>query len=240
MDLHPVETLRLRLDFVTEEGPMRPIRQWIQGRAFFPGGSGLFIATSANPLPPMPLRPIMFVGHNFDSEASYAQSLASGEESISTGTWLQLLRLLRDAEIDPACCFFTNAIMGLMPGVENTGESPGFRNHAFRSLCAEYLRFQVATVQPVAVVTMGLEALQVFQEAFPSGNSGLSQYNWSTIDAHQRQFSPKITLGDQSFSFAALVHPSYRNSNVHRRRFEGKSGNAAEIELLRRVSMREC
>ncbi len=236
MGSHPVEILRQGLGFLTDDAPMRPIPRWIPGRAFFPGGAGLFIATKANPLPLMPQRPVMLVGHNFDSESSYAQSLAGGEEPISTGTWKWLLKVLGESEIDPADCFFTNAIMGLMPGDKNTGVSPGFRDRRFRSRCADYLRFQIEIIQPRAVITMGLEAFEVVREAIPSIGGRLPSVDWSTIDRCRQQFLPSVTLCGQSFCLAGLVHPSFRNSNVHRRSFEDKTGNAAEIDLLRRAS----
>lgn len=233
--MHPVQQLRQALDFVRDDSPMRPIREWIPGRAFFPGGAGLFFATRENPLPLMPQRPIMFVGHNFDSETSYAESLKRGEELLSEGTWKGLLSLLYDSKINPTDCFFTNAIMGLFPGSESVGDSPGFLDSQFRSRCAEYLRFQISVVKPRALITMGLQAFQVTREACPvSANMG-TRLDWKSIDASGQQFAPSVDLGDQIFSFAAIVHPSYRARNVRLRSFEGKIGNDAEIELMRRA-----
>ncbi len=236
MSSHPVEILRQELGFHTDDAPMRRITKWIPGRAFFPGGAGLFRSTKANLLPPMPQRPIMLVGHNFDSETGYAESLAGGEETISTGTWRNLLKVLGDAEINPADCFFTNAIMGLIPGDKNTGESPGFLDPSFRGRCAEYLRFQIDTIRPRAVVTMGLEAFAVVREAIPAIRGERRLVQWSTIDCCGQQFLRRVILGGQLFCLAALVHPSFRNSNYRHRSFEDKTGNAAEIELLRRAS----
>lgn len=232
--MHPVQQLRQALDFVRDDSPMRPIREWIPGRAFFPGGAGLFFATRENPLPPMPQRPIMFVGHNFDSETSYAESLKRGEELVGEGTWKGLLALLTDAHINPHDCYFTNAIMGLFPGSQSVGDSPGFLDAEFRSRCAEYLRFQISVVKPRAVITMGLQAFQVFREACAVFLGMHHSLDWKSIDAAGHQFAAKIELESQAFSFAAMVHPSYRARNVRVRSFEGKIGKDAETELLRR------
>ena len=84
---------------------------------------------------------------------------------------------------------------------------------------------------------MGLEAFAVFHEAIPHPRNPLRKPDWKSIDENNRQFADRITLGTHSFAFAAVVHPSFRNSNVHRRSFDGHTGNAAEVELLRRVTL---
>jgi uracil-DNA glycosylase len=234
--MHPIEQLRQSFDFLDPHAAMRPIPKWIAGRAFFPGGAGLFTATRNNPLPPMPARSVMLVGHNFDSEESYRESLARGEESISGGTWRQLLSVLRDAHVSPEECFFTNAIMGLMPRGVSVGTSPGFRDHSLSARCAQFLQLQIAVVKPRAVVTLGLEAFHIYRDALSAPAARTPTVDWPTIDANRSQYSEKQVLGEGEFRFAALVHPSYRHLNMRNRRFEDLVGNAAEIELLRRAS----
>src|ERR1700730_14909826 len=67
----------------------------IQGTAFFPGGAGLWRGRSNGGALPdyFPPAPVMFVGHNFDSERGYAISLARDGE-VEEPFWTRLLGML--------------------------------------------------------------------------------------------------------------------------------------------------
>ena len=125
----------------------------IQGTAFFPGGTGLWRGRdNGGALPKyFPLTPVMFVGHNFDSERGYAESLTRGGEGEGT-FWTRFLGMLQAAKLSPEECFFTNALMGLKPGkAEGPMPSvPGYRNE-----CQQFLQRQVEIVRPCAIVALG-------------------------------------------------------------------------------------
>ena len=54
------------------------VPQPIPGTAFFPGGYGLWRPDASEPLPPFPKRGVMVLGHDFDSQSGYRESLARG------------------------------------------------------------------------------------------------------------------------------------------------------------------
>ena len=115
--LHPVEELFERMSQI-QNYPFGvvPMTGRIRGTAFFPGGSGLWGTTPDRPLPPMPCGKVMIVGHNFDSEKSYKQSLADGAEATNVGTWGALRKLLTEAEIIAQRLFFHKRVRRLHSG----------------------------------------------------------------------------------------------------------------------------
>ena len=129
----------------------------IQGTAVFPGGAGLWRGrNNGGSLPGyFPMRPVMLVGHNFDSERGYAESLKRGGEGNGK-FWTSLLEMLEAADLRPEACFFTNALRGLKPGKAEgqMPSTPGYKNE-----CQRFLQRQVEIVQPCAVVALGANAV---------------------------------------------------------------------------------
>ena len=89
------------------------IPRLINGTAFFPGGSGLYLKERDRNIVEFPFGGVMVLGHNFDSESGFRKSIERGEEILTTGTWGPILALLQEASIPVGQCFFTNAFMGL-------------------------------------------------------------------------------------------------------------------------------
>src|SRR5580700_4815256 len=92
------------------------ISKRISGTAFFPGGYGLWNTQPDVPLPAMPVGGVMIVGHNFDSEVGFEYSLNHPGKNLKSSTWRNLLAFLKQVEILPEWCFFTNAYVGLQSG----------------------------------------------------------------------------------------------------------------------------
>ncbi len=90
--------------------------QKITGTAFFPGGSGLYLEDQDPGTVEFPVGGVMVLGHNFDSEKGFRDSVIRGKEKLTTGTWGPLLKLLAEAGVPFDRCFFTNAFMGLCEG----------------------------------------------------------------------------------------------------------------------------
>jgi len=128
----------------------------IQGTAFFPGGTGLWRGCKPNgPLPDVfPEHSIMFVAHNFGSPADFSSLKASGG-NVTLLTWKRLLAVLGTAKVPPTGCFFTNALMGLRPGIA-TGRMPGAPEYLDQ--CNQFLICQIEIVRPSHVVALGREA----------------------------------------------------------------------------------
>ncbi len=130
----------------------------IQGTACFPGGAGLWRGRPNGGSLPVyfPESPLMFVGHNFDSERGYEISLMRGGEGEGV-FWTRLLRMLESGDCEPAKCFFTNALMGLKPG-KAEGEMPSVPG--YKEECQRYLQRQVEIVKPCAIVALGSRAIR--------------------------------------------------------------------------------
>jgi hypothetical protein len=88
----------------------------IAGTAFFPGGSGLYRKDRDPATIRFSVGGVMILGHNFDSEFGFQESVRRGKEKLTRGTWGPLLRLLKEAHVPVDRCFFTNAYMGLCEG----------------------------------------------------------------------------------------------------------------------------
>lgn len=94
------------------------------------------------------------MAHNFDSSRGYAKSLKRGGECHSR-FWENLLAYLAHAGLDPAGCFFSNALMGLKPGgaVGPMPTVPGYADE-----CRAFLGRQIEIVQPLLIVALGERA----------------------------------------------------------------------------------
>ena len=214
-----------------------PVRFFIPGRAFFPGGRGVFQMNGQRDRPPIPVRRVMVVGRDFDTELSYVAALEAGEEEMR-GTWENMLKVLKGAAIEPQACFFTNAFMGLRADPKtkrNTGVAKGHRSREFKAACQRFFLRQVELVQPRLVLCLGPAAA-----AFLAGCADLPQ-SWleeslTAIDGE----SPGPLVARTDFHGAAattsticvLTHPSMRPANVWRRRYRGFEGIEAERVLL--------
>jgi hypothetical protein len=56
----------------------------IPGTAFFPGGSGLSLEDRDAANVEFPVSGVMVLGHNFDSENGFKESIARGKEKLTT------------------------------------------------------------------------------------------------------------------------------------------------------------
>jgi Uracil DNA glycosylase superfamily len=132
------------------------LKELIAGTAMFPGGAGLWRGGSnGGPLPEhFPEKPVMFIGHNFDSINAHDKAIRAKGEVDST-FWTNLRAFMQSASLDPANCFFTNALMGLKPD-SATGTMPTAPN--YEAQCLQFLFKQVEIAAPRAVVTLGGEA----------------------------------------------------------------------------------
>ena len=95
-----------------------PVPARLTGTGFFPGGSGLW-QEDGDVRPPLPIGGVMVLGHNLDSERGFAQSVTRGHENLTGATWRALTEFLRESmpgKLTLSRCFFTNFLIGLIPG----------------------------------------------------------------------------------------------------------------------------
>jgi hypothetical protein len=133
------------------------ITERIEGTAFFPGGSGLFLEGRDRQDVQFPFGGVMVLGHNFDSESGFNKSFARKGEILATGTWGPLLKVLKEASIPFEQCFFTNAFMGLCEG-DDSSDFAGRSNERFRNACLAFLKTQIEIQRPRLILTLGLHS----------------------------------------------------------------------------------
>ena len=60
--------------------------------------------------------------------------------------------------------------------------------------------------------------------------------NFKTLDKNQNQIKTEVTFKNGiETTLVLLTHPSFRNSNVRWREYDGESGHKAEIKMLKAV-----
>jgi hypothetical protein len=106
-----IEYLSSLLDFPYPDD-VQPVRATLPGPAFFPGGTGVLSGDRAACT--LPRGGVMLLGHNFGTVRYFETLQAAGRENLEVPTWRVLLRFLRECDISPEECFFTNVLMGLM------------------------------------------------------------------------------------------------------------------------------
>lgn len=207
----------------------------LPGVGFFPGGAGLWNVSPGHPLPPMPVRGVMVLGHDFHSEDAFAKSLAEGTEVRLSPTWPALLRLLKVSSIPYESCFFTNAYMGLRRGSATMGRFPGSRDAGFRDRCRRFLLRQLGAQKPTLILTLGRWLPEFIAPLSPQLQPWAKAKSFSAIDAASPVMSQVRFDGADAppCTVVALTHPCLRGPNVRWRRYGALLGHAAEVEMLR-------
>ena len=237
--MHPVETLFSAMAEVEPypEGVVR-FPERLPGTGFFPGGSGLWNTVRDQPLPAMPIGGIMVLGHDFHSEDAFRRSLQAGTEVKLSPTWPNLLALLKDAGVDPAQCFFTNAFMGLRRGSQNTGRFPGARDLSFVDRCRRFLLKQISLQKPRAILALGRFVPAVIAPLSRRLHGWARARTFSDLDAVSPIIDDVVFAGitTPACSVVALTHPCLRGSNIRRRRYGALVGHEAELALVREAA----
>lgn len=204
---------------------MIEIAPTITGRAFFPGGRGLYDGM-AQESPPS--RPVMLVGQDFDTHDGFLASVAQGHEADSP-TWRGIDAILREHAIDPRACFFTNVLMGARHAQSNSGPSPALRDAQFVDRCLAFFQKQVEFMKPVAVVALGTVPAALLSRVL--ARKPLSpDTTWVDIDAAGFSLVEQasiVGIDAPPFHFASSVHPCLWRSNVRHRRVRGVHGMEA-------------
>jgi hypothetical protein len=233
---HPLEHLaELLAGFGDYPDGVEPVPACITGLAFFPGGSGLWGAEMGRPLPPMPVGKVMVVGHNFDSETNYNQTLDRGYEYVNSGAWGGILKLLCKCAIPRADCFFTNAYIGLNKG-KAMDQYLGALDQDFVYRCRAFLLKQIQAQQPRLILTLGTNVPPVLapltHELTVAWSGAL---DLQEIDRREAALVRDVMFPgvDHHTTVIALTHPAMRHLNIGRRNYNGQKGDAAEIALVR-------
>ncbi|PLS79573.1 MAG: hypothetical protein CYG59_12535 [Chloroflexi bacterium] len=235
--MHPVEFL---VSALTKVAPypkgVVPVPKQIAGTAFFPGGSGLWQPNGSDVLPHFPVGKVMVLGHDFHSEIGYHQSLAKCGENLKGPTWRNLLKLLREADIEPEQCFFTNAYMGLRAGSNTTGKFPGAYDADFVERCRSFLAEQIAVQQPRLILTLGNYVPSILASLSTDLGQWRKNHSLIQLDALGVPIVTDVRFHEDynwRTAVVALTHPSLRPANIGRRHYRELRGNEAEVAMVR-------
>ena len=218
-----------------------PIPERIGGTRFFPGGSGVYLEGRDPNTVEFPFGGVMVLGHNFDSEAAYQDSLRRRKERLGTGTWGSLLKFLKEIPIPFEQCFFTNAFMGLCEGDDNQ-KYLGRDNFGFRAACLRFLKEQIEIQRPRFILTLGLHVPPLLACATPDltawkgktqGQGCDPALHLKDLDAAPLFHVVRFELSNATIHTAvvtAIAHPSDRRNGKRRI----PKGFASELEMVRR------
>lgn len=231
---HPARLLWERHHPVEYPDGLEAVPEPIPGRAFFPGGLGLYSAEAGKPLPDFPMNGVMVLGHDFDTRANYETAHGHGRELEGNKTWQNLVPLLKDAGIPLGRCFFTNLYMGLRTKGKSTDPNPGAEVSEFREHCKGFLLDQLATQRPRLVLVLGLNVPPVVGEMSAQLASWIAVRNYKQLDGMLHGAAGPIVRGVAfrgldgfSTTVVALIHPSYRPANLRHR------AAGLELKMLR-------
>ena len=182
----------------------------------------------------LPVQGIMILGNNFDNRNGYERAMKRGTEladPVTNPTWKNLLSLLQQVKISIEECFFTNAFMGITDSKSNLGVHEGHSDPPFCSGCRKIFLHSLELQRPRLLITLGLPALKFVVSL--SGEHDAVQWarSWSSIDASPRK-EIRIPEYSKPVAIAPLVHPSYRDLNVKRRKCGKFEGEKAERVML--------
>jgi hypothetical protein len=211
--------------------------EFIPGLGFFPGGSGTW-AAPGRPAPTLlPDSACMFVGQDFGRESDFKFALEQKEENRGIDTWKKLIDTLDLAGLGTEqrrSCFFTNSVMGLRTTKKIEGRSLRLRHRGFRSACVEFLKLQISTLRPRAVIALGREPLGLLASAVSAARR---PYRCSFQEIDSRGLAVQeasLDNDDHRFMLGILMHPVARPYQVERRRIDVHAGKHAQAEIVRR------
>lgn len=198
------------------------------GLGFFPIGDGTWKQDGS-----VSEKTVMVLGQDFDCESNYLKAAEfQAEDPTKNATWRNLLAFLEQVQIAPVHCFFTNAIMGIREGYEGTGKSPAFKDKAFIEECRKFFLLQFNTQKPELVLVLGKYVAEFLAPIDPAFSRWKSIPNFDFIDSNGLSvITVELSPGLQT-CFVLLVHPSFRDSNVGRRKFGDLTGNDAEVAMV--------
>lgn len=235
--VHRVNTIASLLPTVRPyPSAMGEVIPLIAGRAFFPGGFGLYHGASQTSLP---ARPLMLFGQDFDTVAGYQSSCKVGHEADSA-TWRGIEAIFEEHGIDPAACFHTNVLMGARCAMHNSGPSPALADAAFVERCISAACRQIEILRPSVVVALGVVPSALLGTRICSKKMKRPRTaTWSDVDAAELQFIESRSwpnLNAPPFAFASSVHPCLWQSNTRHRTWGDLRGVEAHNAIWSRVA----
>lgn len=197
--------------------------------AFFPGGSGL-LRDHDNIIPD-----VMVLGQDFGTFDDFSRmSSMSRSQERKSPTWINFESLAYQVGLSLERCFFTNVIMGLRMIGKSTGLNLGLKDVNFKNQNIQFLKRQIELINPKIVIVLGAIPAQLISEI--SNDLRIwKDFKFKKVDENRKAQIRIVRLkdGSQGFTCVVIVHPSFRNFHVKRRKYKNYEGNCAEVQLLK-------
>ncbi len=194
--------------------------------AFFPGGKGLWTKEESDVFPS-----ILVLGQDFGTHDEHQDMLKGKARDLNCSTWRNLMSLFDEAGIGLTDCFFSNVFMGVRIAKSSMGRCPGFRDKGFTERNLDFLKFQIETIKPRIIITLGLYAARMLANVSPDclGDWGSAKRFKDISDG----LKEGVTIGSGTYTCVCLVHPCMRHANLKHRRYGNHEGHSAELRMLR-------
>lgn len=203
-----------------------PVEKMLDITAFFPGGRGLWLEVDSTVFPS-----ILVLGQDFSTVKAYEAMVEGNKADLNSPTWKNLIKLFDEADVDLKECFYSNVFMGLRDTDKMTGKFPGARDKDFVNRNLAFLLFQIETIKPKLVITLGRPASEMVgrlsRPDLDSWDKG------KALSIPDNGYKTNINFNGHVCRCVALEHTSMRNSNVKRRMYGKYKGHEAEVEMLR-------
>lgn len=231
MEPNAIEILRAAAALVEPYPPgVLPIQSPIPGTAFFPGGDGLYKERGAVEFP---YEGVMVLGHNFDSEKGYTDSLNRGKEKLQGATWGRTLMLLQSSGVDPRFVFYTNFFMGVIEGDRAMGPFPGAEDKDFVRRCQQFLQLQIALMRPRLIITYGLHIPALIAPLSPDLEPWKNVKSIMDLDCAAIIHNVRFGAETKTTTLVGLLHPSMAGSNLrHREGYQFYEDSVEEMLLM--------
>jgi hypothetical protein len=232
-----IDELRKKLDALDMKGkkvvPFRGRR--IMERAFFPGGNGLFMGSTAS----IPTAGTLILGSNFGCVADFVREdgiLVRSDETETSDTWKGLYRMLApETKIKLDECFFTNAWPFLHEGASNQTNgliSFWLVDCSLMKNCGRLFKETLSIVQPRLIVALGTGSPAFLAHLWPEE---LGAWAGNSVASMDQKPIAEISFDGRRVICTAITHPSHSNSW---RRRPPNQGTEGEIRLLSEAASR--
>ena len=143
---------------------------------------------------------------------------------------------LKQVEIFPEQCFFTNAYVGLQLGNHAMGPFPGRQYPEFVDWCQKFLLEQIKLMQPRLILSLGAHVPSFLALLSPELRCVWSDV--SSLTVLDKQAAALVYPSNfagllHPAAVVALTHPAYRHLNVKYRRYGNLTGDTAEQALVK-------
>jgi hypothetical protein len=203
-----------------------PVISMINETAFFPGGQGLWLKNKSSSFPY-----ILVLGQDFSTLKEYEKIRDNKSSDLNCPTWRNLILLFNKSNVNLNDCFFSNVFMGLRETESMVGKFPGFKDKKFVERNLEFLKFQIQTIRPKIIITLGIYAVNMISRL-----SKVDLKSWNlgkTFKSIDEYIKFEVNFESIQCTCIALVHPSMRHLNIKNIRYNEYIGNDAEIQMLR-------